>query len=238
MRPADPAANRTSAGSEADDQTAGAGTGSIYDRDLDWSTRMRMGLAEVCSRLPGHLLPGRSGLGATLMVGLDLDTLLGGIKAATLSTGTRISASQARLMAMGPRKVAHSGGENLGLIPQVLGGKSVPLDHGHEQRYFPPLAALAGGAPTRAQKQALATRDGGCTAPGCDRPPEQCEGHHWRLAWSHGATATLDDGVLICPFHHRRAHDENWQARLGPDGHIQWRRPGHTTWHQNQRYRP
>jgi hypothetical protein len=63
-----------------------------------------MEFAEVCSRLPGLLLPGRSGLGATLLVKLDLDTLIRGIKAATLSSGTRISASQARLMAMGPRK--------------------------------------------------------------------------------------------------------------------------------------
>ncbi|MFI5428307.1 hypothetical protein [Aeromicrobium sp. UC242_57] len=59
------------------------------------------------------------------MVRFDYDTLVNGVKAATLSTGTRISASQARLMAC-----------NLGLIPQVFGGKSLPLDHGHEQRLF------------------------------------------------------------------------------------------------------
>ncbi|WP_396044261.1 DUF222 domain-containing protein [Aeromicrobium sp. UC242_57] len=138
----------------------------FYDRELDWRTRMGVGFAELCSRLPGHLLPGRSGLGATLMVRLDYDTLLHGVKAATLSTGTRISASQARLMAC-----------NLGLIPQVFGGKSLPLDHGHEQRLF-----------TKAQKQALAARDHGCTFPGCDRPPEQSEAHHYRMPWSKGST--------------------------------------------------
>ncbi|MFI5428433.1 DUF222 domain-containing protein [Aeromicrobium sp. UC242_57] len=67
----------------------------FYDRELDWRTRMGVGFAALCSRLPGHLLPGRSGLGATLMVRLDYDTLANGVKAATLSTGTRISASQA-----------------------------------------------------------------------------------------------------------------------------------------------
>jgi hypothetical protein len=150
------------------------------------------------------------------MVHLDLDTLTDGIKAATLSTGTRISASQARLMAC-----------NLGIIPQVFGGRSVPLDHGHEQRLF-----------TKAQKQALAARDGGCTFPGCDRPPEQTEGHHWRAPWSHGGTTTLDDGVLICPHHHRLVHADGWRLREGPDGHIQYQRPGSDVWRQNHRWRP
>ncbi|MCL3819050.1 HNH endonuclease signature motif containing protein [Aeromicrobium wangtongii] len=201
------------AGQSPEDGETGS---SFYDRELAYRTRLGMGFAEVCSRLPGHLLPGRTGLGATLLVHLDLATLVDGVKAATLSSGTRISASQARLMAC-----------QLGIIPQVFGGKSVPLDHGHEQRLF-----------TKAQKQALSARDGGCTAPGCDRPPEQCEGHHWRQPWSHGGATTLDDGVLICPFHHRRVHEQNWQARLGPTGHIQWRRPGDATWQQNHRWRP
>jgi len=200
---------------EGADETGRTGS-SFYDRELTYRNRLGMGFAEVCSRLPGHLLPGRSGLGATLLVKLDYTTLVDGIKAATLSSGTRISASQARLMAC-----------TLGIIPQVFDGATVPVDHGHEQRLF-----------TKAQKQDLVPRDGGCTAPGCDRPPEQCEGHHWRLPWAHGATTTLADGLLICPFHHRRAHQDRWQARLGPDGHIQWKRPGDPSWQQNHRWRP
>jgi hypothetical protein len=150
------------------------------------------------------------------MVHLDLRTLIDGIKCATLSTGTRISASQARLMAC-----------NLGIIPQVFNGKTIPVDHGHEQRLF-----------SKAQKQDMSARDGGCTAPRCDKPPEECEGHHWRMRWAAGGTTTLDDGVLICPFHHRQAHQDNWQARLAPDGHVEWKRPGDTTWQCNHRWRP
>ncbi|AWB93658.1 HNH endonuclease signature motif containing protein [Aeromicrobium chenweiae] len=198
------------------DADTGPGEPSIYDRDLEHRTRLGMGFAEICSRLPGHLLPGRSGLGATLMVHLDLDTLVRGVKAATLSTGTRISAAQARLMAC-----------NLGIIPQVFGGTSLPLDHGHEQRLF-----------TKAQKQALAHRDHGCAFPGCDRPPEDCEGHHWRQPWAHGATTTLDDGVLICPHHHRLVHHDDWHARQTPDGHIEFRHPAGTVWRRNHRWRP
>lgn len=193
-----------------------AGAASVYDRDLDRRTRLGMAFAELCGHLPGHLLPGRSGFGATLMVRLDLETLTRGVRAATLSTGTRISASQARLMAC-----------SLGIIPQVFGGRSLPLDHGHEQRLF-----------TKAQKQALADRDGGCTFPGCDRPPEQTEAHHWRSPWSHGGTTTLADGVLICPHHHRVIHADDWSLRQGPDGCIQYRRPGSDRWQTNHRWRP
>ena len=189
---------------------------SVYDRDLDYRTRLGMGFAELCSRIPANLLSARSGFGATLMVHLDLKTLVEGLKAGTLSGGTRVSASQIRLMAC-----------NAGIIPQVLDGKSLPLDHGHEQRLF-----------TKAQKQAMSARDGGCAAPGCDKPPEECEGHHWRKAWAAGATTTLDDGVLVCPFHHRAIHNDNWHARKAPDGRIEFKRPADTTWQRNHRWRP
>ncbi len=191
---------------------------SYYDRDLEYRHRLGMGFAELCGHLPGDKLPGKGGLGPTLIVRLDHDTLIDGLKAATLSTGTRISASQARLMAC-----------NAGIIPQVFGGKSLPLDHGHEQRLF-----------TKAQKQALEARDRGCTFPGCDKPPEQCEAHHWRTRWADGSETTLDDGVLICPFHHRTIHDNGeWAIRMSPvDGHPEYQAPGTDTWKRNHRWRP
>jgi hypothetical protein len=189
---------------------------SVYDRDLEYRTRLGMGFAEMCSRVPADLLSSRSGWGATLMVHLDLATLIDGLKAGTLSGGTRVSASQVRHMAC-----------NAGIIPMVFNGKSLPIDHGHEQRLF-----------TTSQKQDLAHRDGGCTAPGCDKPPEECEGHHWRMQWAHGGTTELADGVLLCPFHHRRAHQDSWQGHLAADGHIEWKRSGDTTWQRNHRWRP
>ncbi len=189
---------------------------SVYDRDLEYRTRLGMGFAEMCSRIPTDLLSARSGFGATLMVHLDLKTLIDGIAAGTLSGGTRVSASQIRLMAC-----------NAGIIPQIFNGKSLPIDHGHEQRLF-----------TKTQKQAMSARDGGCTAPGCDRPPEECEAHHWRMQWAHGGTTTLADGVLICPFHHRQAHNTTWQARQTADGHIEWKLPDNSAWQRNARWRP
>ncbi len=190
---------------------------SYYDNDLAHRHRLGMGFAELCGHLPADQLPGKGGLGATLIVRLDYDTLVHGIKAATLSTGTRLSAGQARQMAC-----------RLGIIPQVFNGKSLPLDHGHEQRIF-----------TKTQRQALENRDGGCTFPECDRPPEWCEAHHWRTRWADGGETRLEDGVLICPFHHRTIHDTGWAIRMSPvDGHPEYRRPGSDIWKRNHRWRP
>ena len=47
----------------------------------------------------------------------------------------------------------------LGIIPAVFNGKSLPLDHGDEKRYF-----------TKAQRQAMENRDGGCTKACCSAP--------------------------------------------------------------------
>ena len=185
------------------DQTPAAE--SYYDRDLTHRHRLGMGFAELCGHLPGDQLPGKGGLGATLIVRLDHDTLINGIKAATLSTGARLSAGQARQLAC-----------RLGIIPQVFGGKSLPLDHGHEQRVF-----------TKTQRQALENRDGGCTFPECDRPPEWCEAHHWHTRWADGSQTRLEDGVLICPFHHRTIHETATAIRMSPvDGHPEYRPPG------------
>ncbi|POH61468.1 hypothetical protein C3B59_12560 [Cryobacterium zongtaii] len=75
-----------------------------------------------------------------------------------------------------------------------------PLDLGHEQRLF-----------TRAQRRALAARDGGCRWPGCDRPPAFTEAHHidhWLR--DHGGT-DINQGILLCPAHHLLLHNQRWQ---------------------------
>ena len=73
-----------------------------------------------------------------------------------------------------------------------------PLDVGREQRLF-----------TVAQRIALATRDGGCLWPGCDRPPSMTEAHHC-TPWRDGGATDVDDGVLLCRFHHVELHFRGW----------------------------
>ncbi|MGO4782991.1 DUF222 domain-containing protein [Cryobacterium sp. W22_MBD10_FK3] len=75
-----------------------------------------------------------------------------------------------------------------------------PLNVGREQRLF-----------TRAQRRALAARDGGCRWPGCDRPPAFTEAHHiehWQR--DHGRT-DINQGILLCHAHHLLLHNQHWQ---------------------------
>ncbi|MEO7147991.1 MAG: DUF222 domain-containing protein [Terrimesophilobacter sp.] len=63
------------------------------------------------------------------------------------------------------------------------------------------------------QRVALAVRDGGCLWPGCTRPPGFTEAHHTKQ-WKrdHGKT-NLDDGVLLCRFHHMQLHNNGWEIK-------------------------
>ena len=61
-----------------------------------------------------HDLPDAGGVAATVVVTLDLDTLLGGLKAAGLCDGSKIPPAKPRLAC------------GAGIIPVVLGGKSQP----------------------------------------------------------------------------------------------------------------
>ena len=128
-----------------------------------------------------------------------------GLGHGTLPSGTRISAAQVRLLAC-----------SAGVLPQVLGGASLPLDLGTTQRLF-----------NATQRRALAVRDRGCCYPGCDRPPAWCEGHHWRDAWKprrlggpHGPT-DIANGCLLCAYHHRLVHERDIEIRER-DGHLEF----------------
>ncbi len=81
-----------------------------------------------------HRLPHSRGLNATVMVTIALETLQGGLGAATMGGGTRISPDEARRMAC-----------DAGLLPVVLGGKSEVLDHGRLRRLYskPQRVAMA-----------------------------------------------------------------------------------------------
>lgn len=69
-----------------------------------------------------------------------------------------------------------------------------PLAVGMTQRYA-----------TRAQRRALAVRDGGCVHPGCTVRPERCLAHHI-VHWRDGGPSDLPNLVLLCDFHHRQVH--------------------------------
>ena len=81
-------------------------------------TDHKLGLAfmEYIETYPADLLPKAGGVSATVVVTMTLETLMGGLKAAQLDTGHRISPGLARKLAC-----------RAGIIPAVLGGKSTRM---------------------------------------------------------------------------------------------------------------
>jgi len=174
----------------------------VTGRFPDHATLMGQGFCEVLEHLPTDGYGEHGGLAATLLVTLDHQSLQTGLGAAALVDGTDISPGQARRLACGA-----------GIIPAVLGGPSSVLDLGREQRLF-----------NRAQRIALALRDQGCRAEGCDRPPSWTEAHHLTKPWAEGGKTDLKDGILLCGHHHRLAHHPDYHHQRLPNGDLKYHR--------------
>ncbi|HEY2957704.1 MAG TPA: HNH endonuclease, partial [Actinomycetota bacterium] len=90
------------------------------------------------------------------------------------------------------------------LLPPPLGAPVEVLDLGRATRVVPP-----------ALRRGLAVRDGGCVAPGCDRPPGWTDAHHLHH-WLHGGATALGNLVLLCRVHHVAVHEGGWQLHRDP----------------------
>ena len=161
--------------------------------------RRRLGeaFAEYVERFPADRSPQTAGVNATIVVTMTLEQLLAENGTALLDDGSRMSAGQARRLAC-----------EAGIIPAVLGTKSRPLDLGRAARLF-----------TKAQRIALALRDGGCTAHGCETSASGCHSHH-DDPWSRRGLTDLKNGRLLCPRHHRLAHNPRYEMGKGADNKV------------------
>ena len=73
------------------------------------------------------------------------------------------------------------------------------------------------------QRIGLAVRDGGCRAPGCEKPPSWCEAHHIDY-WARDKGRTdIADGILLCRFHHMLFHNNGWE--IVRDRGTYWLKP-------------
>ncbi len=162
--------------------------------------RLGQAFMELVQRYPADKLPHAGGLNATIVVLMDLDTLLGGLKAAKLDTGETISPALARRLAC-----------EAGIIPAVLGGKSEVLDLGRSRRFH-----------SRAQRLVATIEQGGCLEEGCDAPPAMTQMHHPDEFAQGGETNR--DGWLLCPSAHRRVHDPRYTHERLPNGKIRFTR--------------
>ena len=141
-----------------------------------------------------------SGAGRTYVhvnVTTTLDALRDQITGAgVLDTGGTLSAAELRRLAC-----------DAGITPLVLGGPSEVLDYGRTRRSYP-----------QAPRRALVVRDRGCIAPGCDRAPADCDAHH-QTEWDSGGPTDLDNGALLCQYHHQQTHRQGWTVQLARNGY-------------------
>lgn len=172
----------------------------LRDESGDWKPlRRRLGqaLIEYVERYPVEATPQTAGVNATVVVTMTLEQLLADHATALLDDGSRMSAGQARRLAC-----------EAGIIPVVLDSKSQPLDLGRAARLF-----------TKAQRVALGLRDGGCTAKGCETSASGCHAHH-DDPWSRLGLTDLANGRLLCPRHHRLAHDSRHAMTIHSDNKV------------------
>ena len=144
-----------------------------------------------------HRMPLHGGDATSVIVTIDLSALLSGLGVGQFGDQA-ISAGEARRLACTGK-----------IIPAVLGGNSEILDLGRARRLFSP-----------AQRKALAVRQPTCRAEGCDVPAPWCEAHHAGVPWASGGQTDLDDGLLLCSFHHHRAHSPTHELERRPHGRV------------------
>ena len=170
------------------------------DRSFDWRHRRGLAFAELLEHLPTDHLHTKTA--ATVVVTIDHTVLAGALKAAHLDTDQALSAGEARRLAC-----------NAGILPAVLGSKSVALDLGRESRLF-----------SEAQRVAKGLEHTTCAATGCERPYAWCELHH-RRPWAQGGKhRPRRTPIPLCHQHHHWIHDTGYNHQTMPDGSVRFSR--------------
>lgn len=129
---------------------------------------------------------------ATVNVVVSLDDLVSGVGHAFLDDVDEAIAAATAV------ELACDAGYRL----HVTGDNGQPLFQGDRKRYF-----------TAAQRRSLAVRDGGCVWPQCTSPPSWTHAHHV-IPVSEGGPTDIDNGALLCPYHHHLLHRGEHQMRM------------------------
>lgn len=74
---------------------------------------------------------------------------------------------------------------------------------------------------TEKQLAILASRDQGCSFPGCDTPPGWCEAHHI-VPWAEEGKTDVNNLTLTCGAHHHLIDKSDWYCIMLIDGRPAW----------------
>jgi len=99
------------------------------------------------------------------------------------------------------------------LIPVVLNGDGVTLDHGRARRVA-----------TAPQRRALRVMYRTCGHPHCQVGFEHCDIHH-AVPWQRGGVTDVANMLPLCSSHHHAVHEGGWRLALRPDRTIRLLRP-------------
>jgi hypothetical protein len=186
--------------------------GTTVEQDRDERTRgqrLHDALEDVCDRLLRATgLPDTGGTPTTVIVTIALEDVLAKMGYGSTSDGTLISTAHVLRLA-----------NEAEIVPTVLTKSGAVLDLGRSRRIA-----------SRTQTLALIARDGGCSFPGCDHPPEWCERHHI-VEWIDGGETNLDNLTLLCRYHHHNFASRGWTCRMNSDRLPEWIPP---TWVDKQ----
>jgi hypothetical protein len=114
-----------------------------------------------------------------------------GVGLVRTGTGALIPASETNRWASGDSRF-------LGILADGAATAARLVSHSLCQRLF-----------SETQRLVLAARDKGCSFPGCTAPPWLCQAHHIR-DWGLGGKTAIENGALLCGYHHREFAALGW----------------------------
>lgn len=157
-------------------------------------------------------LPHTGGVATTIVLTMTVEQLQSRTGLVSTGHGSLISIEQALTLATDTR-----------LIPVIFGTCKNVTAYGSTQRIF-----------TEGQRLAMIARDQGCSFPACDTPPLWCQAHHI-TDYALGGPTTIDNGTLLCGYHHREHEKMGWTCHI-TDGHPTWTPPPWIDPHQTPRH--
>ncbi|MDN6747954.1 MAG: HNH endonuclease, partial [Brevibacterium sp.] len=153
---------------------------------------------------------------ATMIARIEMDRVMAGSPFALVVTAKAedIAKQSGRAFtdaeAPFPMQTATHEGLNGSVFFHLMGEKTKTMELATERRFA-----------TSRQLTILASRDQGCTFPGCDTPPGWCDAHHI-VPWAWEGKTDVNNLTLACGSHHHLIDKSDWHTVMLKDGRPAW----------------